>query len=434
MTSVIYSGDNPLVQVDLTNTDDDTAAVNVSAISGSTTEAGGTATFTVVLTSQPTADVTIGVSSSDTTEGTVSPASLTFTSANWATAKTVTVTGVTDAIDDGDIAYTHRSCQPHRQRCDLQHHQPADVAVTNTDDDSAGFTISVISGPTDETTVQATFTVALTSEPLGDVTIGVSSNDTTEGTVSPASLTFNNTNWATTQTVTVTGVNDAIDDGNVIYSIVLAIPTGGDATYNTLDPADVSVTNNDDADAAAITVDPTSGLVTDETGTEDSFTVVLTSEPIADVTIGITGDVNEGTIDPASLTFTAGNWGTAQTVTVTGVDDLIDDGNVTYSIVLANPTGSDATYNAINPADVSVTNNDDGDTAGITVTPTSGLVTTEAGGTATFTVVLNTKPKGTVTIDLSSSEPLEGTVSPASLTFLNSDWDDASDCHRQRCG
>ena len=36
-----------------------------------TTEAGGTATFTVVLNTQPTADVTIALSSSDTTEGTV---------------------------------------------------------------------------------------------------------------------------------------------------------------------------------------------------------------------------------------------------------------------------------------------------------------------------------------------------------------------------
>ena len=44
---------------------------------------------------------------------------------------------------------------------------------------------------------------------------------------------------------------------------------------------------------------------------------------------------------------------------------------------------------ASTPADVAVTNTDN-DTAGITVTPTAGLTTTEAGGTATFTVVLNT--------------------------------------------
>ena len=55
----------------------------------------------MVLTTQPTADVTIALSSSDTTEGTVSPASLTFTTANWNVAQTVTVTGVDDALVDG---------------------------------------------------------------------------------------------------------------------------------------------------------------------------------------------------------------------------------------------------------------------------------------------------------------------------------------------
>ena len=56
-----------------TNTDNETAGFTVSSISGNTTEAGGTATFTVKLNSQPTANVTIVVSSSDTSEGTISP-------------------------------------------------------------------------------------------------------------------------------------------------------------------------------------------------------------------------------------------------------------------------------------------------------------------------------------------------------------------------
>ena len=53
-------------------------------------------------------------------------------------------------------------------------------------------------------------------------------------------------------------------------------------------------------------------------------------------------------------------------------------------------TSTDAIYNGFNANDVAVTNTDN-DTAGITVTPTSGLTTTEAGGTATFTVVLTTQ-------------------------------------------
>ena len=72
-------------------------------------------------------------------------------------------------------------------------------------------------------------------------------------------------------------------------------------------------------------------------------------------------------------------------------------------------TSGDAIYAAINPADVAVTNTDN-DAAGITVTPTTGLTTTEASGTATFTVVLTSAADGDVTIDLSSSDTTEGTV------------------------
>ena len=186
------------------------------------------------------------------------------------------------------------------------------------------------------------------------------------------------------QTVTVTGVDDALDDGNVAYTIATTV-TSGDAIYAAINAADVAVTNTDN-DAAGITVTPTSGLTTTEAGGTATFTVVLTSAPTGDVTINLSSsDTTEGTV-PASLTFTAANFSVAQTVTVTGVDDALVDGNVAYTIATT-VTSGDPTYAAINPADVAVTNTDN-DAAGITVTPTTGLTTTEAAGTATFTVVL----------------------------------------------
>jgi len=131
----------------------------------------------------------------------------------------------------------------------------ADVSVSNTDDDTRGITVTPTSGlVTTEAGGTATFTVKLNTQPTASVTIGLSSSNTAEGTVAPASLTFTTANWATAQTVTVTGVNDAIDDGNIVYTIVTAAATGGDYGTASVDAANVSVSNTDnDTGATAVT-------------------------------------------------------------------------------------------------------------------------------------------------------------------------------------
>src|SRR5262249_19279705 len=151
------------------------------------------------------------------------------------------------------------------------------------------------------------------------------------------------------------------------------------------------------------TVTPTNNLVTSESGGTDTFTVVLDKAPAADVTIGVSSsNTGEGTVSPSSLTFNSGNWNIPQTVTVTGGDDAVIDGTVSYTVILGAATSADANYNGINPVDVSVQNIDN--ESGISVSPTSGLITTEAGGTDTFNVHLNTQPTANVTIGLSSSD------------------------------
>ncbi len=60
--------------------------------------------------------------------------------------------------------------------------------------------------------------------------------------------------------------------------------------------------------------------------------------------------------------------------------------------------------------------------AGFIVTPTSGLITTNVGGTATFDVSLASEPTADVSIGLSSSDPAVGTEAPTSLEFTPLDW------------
>jgi uncharacterized protein (TIGR03382 family) len=84
-------------------------------------------------------------------------------------------------------------------------------------------------------------------------------------------------------------------------------------------------------------------------------------------------------------------------------------------------TSTDTRFSSENPPDVSVTNNDN-DTPGIAVTPLS-IVTSESGGTDSFSVVLTSQPQGSdVTIPVSSSNPGEGNVSVTSLTFTGTNW------------
>src|SRR5262249_55432853 len=174
----------------------------------------------------------------------------------------------------------------------------------------------------------AWFTVRLTSQPKPDVTIPVASSNAAEGVAAPASLTFTAADWSVPQTVTVTGQDDFMVDGNVAYTIRGEPAVSIDPIYGGMDAADVQAVN-DDNDVAGLAVTPIAGLVTTEAGGTATFTVKLTSQPSADVVIPVASDnVAEGVAAPASLTFTAADWNVPQTVTVTGVDDKVQDGDI----------------------------------------------------------------------------------------------------------
>ena len=268
---------------------------------------------------------------------------------------------------------------------------------------------------------KATFTVVLDALPTATVTIDLTSSDLTQGTVSPASLSFTAADWDQPQVVTVTGADDGIVSGDHVYTVITQPARSADPDYSKLDPPDVTVTNLE-TDVAGFVITPTSGLTTTAHSATATFTVRLTSEPSASVTLGLSSsDVTRGTVSPASLTFTGANWPSPQPVVITGVDDLIADGDQPFTIVTAPAVSTDVNYGGVNPPDVSVTNLET-DVAGIIVTPTSGLVTTETGGTASFTVKLSSKPTATVSIGISSSNTNHGTVSTPSLSFTTATW------------
>jgi hypothetical protein len=129
--------------------------------------------------------------------------------------------------------------------------------------------------------------------------------------------------------------------------------------YNGINPADIPLLNIDD-DTAGITVSSVSGTTTSELGDKVTFKVRLDSEPLATVSINIwSNDVTEGTVNPGVLQFTAANWFLDQTMTVTGVDDSLSDGNVAYTVMTDPAVSLDPLYQGMNAANVSLVNVDD---------------------------------------------------------------------------
>jgi hypothetical protein len=411
-----------------------------------TSEANGankSDSFTMALDAPPAAGkvVKLNVTVDRADEVSFSTASLTFNDSNWSTPQTVTVTGIDDYVDDGEAPYTITVAINGGGTTDTGYASVVSKAImgNNLDDDTANITVTPTSGLiTNEAGATSTaFTVALTSQPTASVIINLTSSDPTEGSVYPNTLTFTTSDWATPRSVTVTAVDEGIDDGDVAYNIVTAAAITSDAKYNGMNASDVEVTNIDN-DSVGVTVTPLSAqrassggpsggntpLITTEAGGTASFTVVMNSQPLSNVTINYgSTNLSEGQLN-GTLLFTSSNWNVPKTVTITGVDDSLADGDINYTIQHASTISGDPAYNGMALPDILVKNTDD-DIAAIVAAPSSGLVTSEAGGTATFSVKLKTVISATVTLSLTSSNPGEGRVSPATLTFGGGSWGQA---------
>ena len=406
--------------VTMTNTDDDSAGIDLAVTGGTlvTTEAGGTGTISVTLKSEPAANVALLFVSSDTTEASVSPASLVFTSSNWNTAQTTTVTGVDDNLVDGTVAY---QVSYTTTTTDTTYALSAAVAGSNTDNDVAQVSVAPTAITVQESGSSTTFAVTLSSQPTGSVVMSVATTDATESSLQPNTLVFTATNWNVAQTVTVTGVDDKVDDGDVTHSVQVKMESSVDAHYAALDPPDVAVTTIDD-DGFGFQVVPSSGLQTTEAGGVASFVVVLKSQPTADVSISLPLPGSEVSVSPSAIVFTTTSWDTPVTVTCTGLDDSIDDGDQLVTITSAIATSGDVQYGGAVLPTISITNVDN-DATGIVVSPTgTTLATTEGGGLTTFTLVLTSQPSYDVSVPLSVSDASEGVLSANSVVFTTSTW------------
>ena len=344
------------------------AGIAVSTAALTVTEQDSTGDgYTVVLDTEPTADVVVTVAGHVGTDVTANPTTLTFTMSNWETAQTVTVTADNDAdTTDDSVALTHSAASADSGYSGIA---IAGVAVTVNDNDTAQVLgVSVTPG-----NAQLVVTWTAVDTATGYTVQWKSGGQGYNTTNRQATVTS-----GTTTSHTITGLANGTE-----YTVqVSATRTGA----NDGPPSDEMTGTPTVPTAAGIAVSTAALTVTEQDSTGDGYTVVLDTEPTADVVVTVAGHVGtDVTANPTTLTFTMSNWETAQTVTVTADNDAdtTDD-----SVALTHSAASaDSGYSGIAIAGVAVTVNDN-DTAqvmGVGVAPGNAqlVVTWTAVDTAT---------------------------------------------------
>ena len=405
----------------VTITDNDVAGVTVSPTALDIRE-GENDSYTVVLDTQPSGNVTIEVAVPKDSEVYVEPALLTFTTSDWEAAQTVTVTAEQDddAADEDEITLLHTV-----DGADYNNVDAADVTVSVTDDE----TVSIVLSETTLTVIEGdatgqTYTVKLSHEPSVEITVTVSGQDQTDleltGLGEGNTLTFDTTSWSDAQTVTVKADQD--DDGANDKVTLTHTATGGE--YEGVS-SDLAVTVDDD-ETLGVVISPTA--ITVQAGGSNSYTVVLGSLPSGDVTVSLAG--HEGAVlsltgidNDNALTFTQDNWNAEQTVSVSAAAAAQTS---TITIGHSVTSADDPEYDGATAADVGVSVLE----APSTIQIQLGVTTSEQelevpeGGANTYSMVLSHQPGGDVTVTVNNpTDNSDVTATPRSLTFTAENWD-----------
>jgi hypothetical protein len=143
-----------------------------------------------------------------------------------------------------------------------------------------------------------------------------------------------------------------------------------------------------------------------EAGLTDTYDIVLTRQPAANVTVTIQGDTQVSALSPGStLTFTPSNWNLPQTVTLGAVNDSAVEGTHT-AMVTHTAASTDSLYNGVGIPGVPVTITDN-DGPQLVITHSGGNTTvTEGNATDTFTIRLNQAPTGSNNVSVTLVPPV----------------------------
>jgi hypothetical protein len=261
--------------------------------------------------------------------------------------------------------------------------------------------------------------------PGEDVEVVLTHND--QITLDKTTLTFTPLNWETPQTVTVSAVDDLVNEGTHLSTINYTV-SSLDNNFNgiSLPQTSVIITDNDAPPGVNVVVSNDYGENYDVTEdfVENYLAITLTYENTEDVTITLTPDSQldielSGPGVPYDVVIPAGNWNTGVTIAVWANDDMDIEGNhmgnISYTLSSLDPN-----YDGLVVADTELRIRDND--VGMVVTESSGDTSVvEGGDTDTLNVSLGAAPTEDVLVNVSS---LVGELSFSSdvLTFTALNW------------
>ncbi len=397
--------------VEVTVTEDETESTEVAltlspaVVSEGAGSAGQTVTVTGMLNGGTLAEataVTMTVAGGTATEGddfiAVSGFALTIPADATGGTTTFTLVPVDDDLDEDDETLTVSGTTTSGLTV-----TPTSFTVTITDDDERGMVVS----PTALTMAEGgsgEYTVVLTSEPTGPVTVEATVSGSPDVTALPVTRTFTPSDWDVPQTVTASAAHDgdAVDD----TATVSHAASGGDYGGVTAEPVEVTVTDDEtESTEVALTLSPavvsegagSAGQTVTVTGTLNSGT--RAEATVVTVTVG-GGTATEGDdytpVSDFTLTIPADATSGTTTFTLVPVDDALDEDDETLTV-----SGTTTSGLTVMPASLTVTITDDEDTPTLSVADAQGA---EDAGSIAFTVTLSGASSKAVTVDWETSD------------------------------
>ena len=414
--------------VSITVEDDDSApgGITLSASPDTVTENGGDQTVTITASTNggayattTTITVEVGKAGDTAAEGAdyteVDDQTVTISAGATSGNVDFTLTPTDDALDEADESISVSGSVTRDSSITVTGDS---VAIT---DDDAEPTLSVadaapVTEGHDLTTTDMSFEVTLSEASGKNITAPYTIESATTATVGedytdPATKSVSIAAGQTSGNIVIEVKGDRVDEDNETIAIKLGDPTNAALSTTTADITATGTITDDDTRGVTVSEATLSVDEADRGATENktTYTVVLDSQPTGPVTVSLTLSPATGTItvDNTTLTFKPSAWNTAQTVTITAVDDAIDNPGDQRSATIRHAV-SGADYGSVSADSVAITvEDDDSAPGGITLSASPDTVT-ENGGDQTVTITASTNGGAyatttTVTIEVGKS-------------------------------